>query len=137
MTADHYAAAIFEATKGRGEDETNQRIAALLHLLRRNGHMKLLPRIAAAVERRIAEDARGREVELGVAQRHDRERFAPMVDRYREALGVPLDASVRERFDETLIGGFRLRTQGALVDATHKRALLDLYGKLSRVNAEP
>lgn len=81
-----------------------------------------MPRIARAL-RSIADEARAREkTVLSVARQSD-EHSA------RAKSGVSKEARVH--IDETLIGGWRLRGAGRLVDASYKRALFDLYTRIT------
>lgn len=90
---------------------------------RARGQSRIMPRVARALHR-LSDAARARQsVTLFVA--HEKDAAAA-----RKASGAPKDAAVR--VDETLIGGWRVRGGGHLADASYKRALLQLYTRITQ-----
>lgn len=131
MTAQTYAHALVEAANGKDAHEVAQCVARFRELLGRNGHVRLLPRIVVLVERMVEKDTRKEQVELSVARKAEANRFAVHIADYRQSLDVQERAGIRMRLDDTLIGGFRLRVKGAMINATYKRALFELYRVLT------
>lgn len=86
------------------------------------GQARIVPRIVRALRAiSLAERAR-RSIVLSVARKEDAAQAHKTSD-------APKEVSVQ--VDDTLIGGWRLRGAGRLVDASYKRALFDLYTRIT------
>lgn len=131
MTAETYARALVSATRGLTAHEITDRVQRFRTILARNGHERMLPRVATLVERILAKQERRERVELVVAREEDRKRFEKGLLEYRGILGAQEGTDITECVDDTVIGGYRLRAKGLMVDATYKRALLELYRVLA------
>lgn len=93
-------------------------------LLKRRGHIKLLPSILSAYERIIAKESKTAGEVVVVAHEKD---TASAKKKAAEFGG----ADVRVHVDHSVIGGWRFTGKSTLVDHTDKRALLDLYRKMT------
>lgn len=131
MTAETYAYALVQTTRGKDAGAVADDVDRLNAILKRNGHERLLPRILAAVERILAHEERNTRIEFTAARKEDLARFAPKIFEYRAQLDAGEGVGVAERVDDTLIGGFRFRSKSARIDATYKRELLELYRALA------
>lgn len=99
-------------------------IASVKDALIRRGHRMLLPRIFAEYRALLADEEKGT-VTLRVASEHE---AAKGVAKLKE-LGVAEEP--RAVVDRTLIKGFVAEGKDFRYDASAKRALLDLYKKLT------
>ena len=121
-----YAQALWQMIEGGMQPK--KAIASLFEHLKARGRTALMPRLARAFAR-IAEREARRGLVLSVARREDARAAALAV---QETLKDMKTASedVRITIDENQIGGWRLEGDGTLIDASYKRYLLDLYGKV-------
>ena len=97
-------------------------IANFIAMLKRRGALRLLPKIALEFES-IEKRTEAYKPTLSVARDSD---FAKAVN----DAGVD-KSSVAKNVDETLIGGYKIEQNGTLVDTSYKRALLDIYRKIT------
>lgn len=130
MPARWYAQALHESIHNISEKEADTIYARFFDIIKRRGHIRLLPSIA----RIFFEQARREESKIGVtlivAQEEDAQRFMNAAEQFfsKEA-GV--ENRVRVRVDGTIIGGYQLRTSTILSDNSHKRHLLDMYHRIT------
>lgn len=122
MKASAYVQALTRAIAS-GTSEATAADNLITHL-KASGRMKLMPRILQELK---ALDARhtAREAHVEVAHAHDAE----------EALRQASEAGVKARttrVNHSLISGWRAHTAGTLVDRSGKRALLDIYRRVTR-----
>lgn len=121
-----YAHALYRAIQDAPDSHTAQRYTdALIAHLKREGRMRALPAIARELARIDERRAATRPV-LSVARERDIERARTQLAKYLDA-----DVQPATRVDERLIGGWRYTDTNTLVDASYKRALLDLYARIT------
>lgn len=122
-----YALALWKAVEGGTEPKAAVR--TLHESLVAHGRAGLMPHIARAFERLAIERGRRDLVQISVAREGDAHTAVaeakPVIERFGE--GVEVDV----RVDETLIGGWRLEGRETLVDASHKKYLLDMFGRVT------
>ena len=115
-----YARALFELLKEK--DVKDDVIKRFLAYLDAKSKLKLLPKILHELEKLIEADAkRAPQILLG------NEKAKDAALKTADMLGVK-EAPVKT--DEKLIGGFMIKGQNFLWDASYRRFLLDLYEKL-------
>lgn len=122
MLERYYAEALLNAT---GEKKAEN----LLAVLRRKGHIKLLPAILSAYK----ELARNKEVvghtTIRVAQKSDAEKFKSNIEDYEQKLDFhAVDAHIVE--DASIVGGFTIERRGKEVDQSYRKRLVTLYRKI-------
>ena len=116
-----YAQALWKMVAG-GKDHKSA-VHALKETLQKRGRLILFPRIAKAFARIAArESARGGLV-LTVAHKKDEHHSLSAA---RKALGHDA-GDIIVAVDDSLIGGWRLEGAGVLIDASHKKYLLNIY----------
>jgi F0F1-type ATP synthase delta subunit len=91
-------------------------VSSLAKVLKRDGRMALMPKIAKAF-RRIAQAQAAKSPRIFVARSAE-------ITHAQKASGHP-NASVT--VDETLIGGWRLESAESIIDRSFKKYLLDIY----------
>lgn len=126
MHKDEYAHALMLALKGVDEKEATKRAERFVALLRRAGHIRLLPKILATYERTTAERARKDGVVVSVAKEADAHTYANDIKKAAAELGASHEA-LTIRADETLVGGYSVKTRDKIIDRSFKRALLTIY----------
>jgi F0F1-type ATP synthase delta subunit len=132
MRAIHYAKVMYALTAGKPVAEQRDLVDQVIEAARerRNGH--LLPKILRAYERIAArEEARGTII-VATADPITEARAMEIIrsDVTRQIID-PTHRRVVRTVDPTLVGGFVVRTRGWRVDASYRRALTDLYRRLS------
>jgi F0F1-type ATP synthase delta subunit len=133
MKARQYAEALHLAAADKDDAALQELLERFRVLLRERGHTRLTPAILRELEKLEAQRQDPNIVHVAVAQKQDTQAFASEIQEDIAALdaaGQTQDVVV----DETLIGGYEVRTGGGRIDRTYKRALLTLYNTL-RTNA--
>ncbi len=128
MRATHYAKALAELLSDRPASEGAAIAERLVETARKNGHAHLLPRIARAYEKIAKKNERARTVEVVTAHKSD----PALVTATAKKNGVATEGMhVVSRTDATLVGGALVRTRSERIDMSYKRALMELYKKLT------
>ena len=118
MQAHHYAHALIRAQRGKTSKEQEKITTQFLSRLRDRGHIKLLPQIAAHIQK--LSRARSDET-LVVARKKD-------VVRARKEAGTKVGATI----NPDLIGGWQHTKEGVLTDTSYKRSLIELYRTITK-----
>lgn len=127
--ADSYARALWEMV-ARGMPP-KKAVRALYDSLALRSRTDLIPRIAKAFARLAARHRRKENVVLTVAREKDERKAIAAAKELLERIGA-VRSDVEMRFDDALIGGWRLEGRECLVDASYKRYLLDMYSRATR-----
>ena len=134
MKALWYAEALYEALKGKNEKEAGVVSAHFHASIKVRGHAGLLKLIPAELSR-IAERERAKnEVYLVTATASSHAKWSHAYDHYEKEGIVPVNSVRRDVVDETIIGGFQIRGKNILIDSSYKKALVDLYQKITTPN---
>lgn len=130
MPARWYAQALHESVHNISEKEADTIYARFFDIMKRRGHIRLLPSIARIFLEQAKREERSTGVTLVVAQKEDTQRFMKAAEQFfsKEASGKN---GVRVRVDDTIIGGYQLRTSTVLSDNSHKRHLIDMYRRIT------
>ncbi len=129
MKATQYAEALYNASYGKDDEQCDVLVLNLVGILRRRGHMGLLPKIMREYEKIELVRSTSTSASLRLAREEDRSRFADQIAAYARIMGVTPD-DCTTHIDPTVIGGYSVEAKGKRVDRTHKRILLELYRKL-------
>lgn len=121
-----YATAIYHAHM-KGIDETKL-LSRLIALLKKRGHLKLLPKICRHLKGLQVKDLRRNTAAVRVAKEAHTSRYKKEIDNACKKLGITETAVV---IDDTLIGGYVVEGNNTLIDASYKDILLQLYKKVS------
>ncbi len=106
-------------------------VHALHESLVAHGRESLMPRIGRALKRLAERNAATGDVVLTVAREHDVRTAHHQIKEVLSALGVEAH-DLKTRVDDTIIGGWRLEGRETLIDASYKRQLLDIYGRVTK-----
>lgn len=126
MHKDEYAHALMMALEGVDEKEATKRAERFAALLRRSGHIRLLPKILATYERMTAERAQKEGIVVSVAKEGDAHTYASEIKKVAAEMGAGNEALII-RTDETLVGGYKVKTRDKSIDRSFKRALTTIY----------
>ncbi len=106
-------------------------VHALRDLLKARGREALLPRIGRTFARIAQREGKRTGVTLSVAREKDERAAKSAVKTILEEIGVePKEVNIL--VDDSLIGGWRLEGKETLVDASHKKELLELFNRSVR-----
>jgi F0F1-type ATP synthase delta subunit len=132
MRAIHYAKALQRQSETSSVDEASERVRALIGVLQRNGHIHLLGKIVRSYEKLTRRRQASRTITIASARPLDETVVTALLrdERFRSLIR-PEHSMVERRVDDTLVDGVVVRTKGERVDASAKRALLDLYDRLA------
>lgn len=125
---DHYVQAVLESLKeGKSPDAV---LTGLVQVLKAKGHESLFGAILRGVLR-VVESASDRSgAVVTVARTSDEQNHIDAIKSALERMGAPADYTLKE--DDTLIGGFVAEVNNTVHDASHKKALVDLYRNLTK-----
>jgi F0F1-type ATP synthase delta subunit len=115
-----YARAIWRAVEAG--KEPHEAVSIVYDILKRQDRTALMPRILRSFTRLADKELRRTQVRLSVARQGD----------VKQAM---IEAGIQEAdvcIDESIIGGWRLETSDRLVDASHKKYLLDIFIRATR-----
>src|SRR3990167_4112711 len=105
-------------------------VRALHDTLKAHGREALLSRIASAFTRIAEREAKRSDVVLTVACEKDERHAHKEIKEMLASIGVD-SKDLKTQIDDTLIGGWRLEGRETLTDASYKKALLDLYARVT------
>ncbi len=127
MKASWYAEALARALEDKSEKDHVAIMARFFKVMNVRGHMGLLKFIPAELEKIIMRDSVRNEVTLVTADEKSRAKWSHAFDHY-EKEGIILSGADRhDVVDETIIGGYQIRSKSILIDSSYKKTLVDLY----------
>lgn len=127
MHIGHYAAAL-ATLRDLPETKREEGLRRLVSYAVKRGHKHLLPKIARAYERFVARENANRRVQVIAAKEMSHEDALSLV----RAEGIETDgAQVSVIVDPTLVGGAIMRTREERIDKSDRRALLELYHRVT------
>ncbi len=118
MDRSHIYAHALSQVASKGNTRPHELVASLHNILKRRGELSLMPRIRSALERITAKDRHAHETVFFVAREGDVEKYVHT---------APEQETIRTVIDPNIIGGYRVQRGSTYVDASYRRALLDLY----------
>lgn len=134
MKASWYAEALYGALNGKHVNTESDSKKILTHfrkVLSERGHDRLLPFIAHELEKIMAREKDKNEVVLVTADNKSVGKWAHAYDHYEKEGIVPKGATRRDVVDESIVGGFQIRTKDTLIDGSYKKSLVELYRNIT------
>lgn len=132
MKASWYAEALYRALKDKkSEGDLKKVVARFRKVVSARGHDRLLPLIARELKKVIAREDRKHEVTLVVADGKKKSKWMHAYDHYEKEGLFPERAVQKVAVDETIIGGFQIKTNNVLIDGSYKRSLVELYRNIT------
>ena len=123
--ADTYAQTLLDLEKSGAAKGAAERFVAVV---KRRGHTRLLPQILAKYERaKVGETKRG--VQVYVASAQVQLPPLPLGEGWGEGPGTKLTPII----DPSLVSGFSVQGRDFRIDSSGRRALLELYKKMTTV----
>lgn len=120
-----WAEALFLAQKSKSEKEKKEMVGRLLGILQKSKKEHLVGGILKKLEKIVQRESR---VELIFARDHHPEFLEQMKKRLFKVFGQ--DKQINTKVDESIIGGFQIKTGNLLIRASFKDFLTDLEGSI-------
>lgn len=134
MKASWYAEALYGALTSHTVKDVRDVEKIFTHfrkVITSRGHEKLLPLVGREFEKiTLREEEKHAAYLITADGKHD-EKWAHAYDHYVKEGILPKGAVRHNVVDETLVGGFQIRTKGVLIDGSYKRSLIELYRKIT------
>ena len=125
-TPQQYAAAFYEAVRGKTAEEAQGALDNLAGLLDKNRDTALARKIAEAFERYAHKKERIISGELVSAREMDGRLKSDVVKKMAEKTKAD-ELYLKEKFDDNLIGGFKIKAGEFLLDASLKGTLMKMH----------
>lgn len=128
MKASWYAEALVRALESaKGEKETRHIITRFHEIVKARGHEGLLKMIPRELDRIAERNASQSHVTLVTADAKSRTKWAHAYDHYEKEGIIPAGSIRNDVVDETIVGGFQIKSKDILIDASYKKSLVTLY----------
>lgn len=134
MKASWYAEALYEALQNREvktEADVHKVFARFRKVLAARGHEKLLPFIMHELEKIEEREKNINQVLLITADKKSQSKWSHAYDHYEKEGFIPKHAIRQEVVDESIVGGYQIRTKDTIIDASYKKSLIELYRKIT------
>lgn len=134
MKASWYAEALYGALNEKSvktESDSNRVFARFREVLAKRGHESLLPFIGHELEKILIREKNNNEVLLITADGKNESKWSHAYDHYEKEGIIKKSATRRDVVDETIVGGFQIRTKDTLIDGSYKKSLVELYRKIT------
>lgn len=134
MEASWYAEALYKALQGENvidEGDSKKVFARFKKVISARGHDRLIPFIGREFEKVVTRENKNSEVILVTADNKSKNKWMHAYDHYKKEKIIPKGSVCREVVDESIIGGFQIRTKDILIDGTYKKSLVELYRKIT------
>ena len=130
MRGKYYAQALHEVLLTTSHSEETL-LKHFIETVRANGHAYLFPKIVRAYESIIAKEVKASTIVVVSAKPLTDEKVVALLKKepFKNALSMS-HKKVSRMTDDNIIGGVVVRTGTTRIDASHKRALLDIYQSL-------
>ncbi len=127
-TATSYAKALLDlSVQATTETSETRLVERLIQVMKKHGHLKLLPAVLRSFEQLSHKKHTREHVEIVTAHEH-KETLARAREIAKDSFGTGI--TVTHQIDPTLVGGYVVRTKTAQIDASYKTKLLRLYQEL-------
>jgi len=120
-----YAAAFYEAVRGKTAKEAQSALDNLTLLLEKNRDIVLAPKIAESFEQYARKKEKIISGELVSAREMDDRLKSEIVEKMTEKTKAG-ELYLKEKFDDNLIGGFKIKAGEFFLDASLKGALMKM-----------
>jgi len=134
MKASWYAEALYGALQSeqvKTESDSKKVFAQFRKVIAARGHNSLLPFVAHELEKIIIREKNKNEAVLVIADTKSINKWAHAYDHYEKEGIIPKGTIRRDVVDETIVGGFQIRTKDTLIDGSYKKSLAELYRKIT------
>jgi len=123
-----YAQALADLAKNKSSDEISVIFLNFISLLKKRGHYSLLPKILKSLEN-IKQKKDLNAVEFIVSSAKQEDKFKPKLVEFKKYFSG--EEKVKTKIDETIVGGFIIKSKNIIIDGSYKKALMSLYNKFT------
>jgi hypothetical protein len=134
MKAFEYAEALHLALQGKGAKEADRIIARFFEVVRTRGHAGLLGFVSRELDKIVMRNESQNEVVLVTSDKKSQSKWLHAYDHYQREGVIPSEKGERHEIDQTIVGGFKIRTKNLLVDGSYQRLLIELYRNITSKN---
>lgn len=132
MRARDYAEAFVDCLD-RPESDHQSLIERLISVAEQNGHRNLLPKIVRVTEKILRGRERGETIIVTGATEVTDQEVTQLLKQspYKDIVEQKHKRVIRKK-DDSLIGGYVIRTKSKQIDTSYKRKLLNLYQSITK-----
>ena len=131
MKASWYAEALCGALDGKSENDGKKILSRFREVLHSRGHSVLLRLIPNELEKIMKKKKMQNQATFITADMGSHTKWMHAYDHY-EKEGVILKGTTRvDLIDESIVGGFQIRTKDIFIDGSYKKPLIELYRKIT------
>ncbi|KKU81619.1 MAG: hypothetical protein UY07_C0013G0008 [Parcubacteria group bacterium GW2011_GWA1_47_8] len=131
MKASWYAEALYEALEGKNESDSSRVLVRFREVVVARGHSAFLRFIPQELERIVARKKAHSEIIFVIADAKSLAKWAHAYDHYEKEGVLQKGAIRRDIVDESIVGGFQIRTKDTLIDGSYKKPLAELYRRIT------
>lgn len=130
MKASSYAAALYRVIqdkKIKNEVDTEKVLARFFEVVNARGDEKLRSRILKKYVALVELADKNNEMILVTPDSKSEPKWSHAYDHFEKEGVIPEGAIKKTKVDETIIGGFQIRSKKILIDGSYKKSLIELY----------
>ncbi len=127
MLSEKYAQALYYIAKDKSEKEQEGFFDNFIKLLKRNGHLSLLPKILKNLNEISLKEHKKDKIDFIVSDEKFKDKYKEKIKDYKKYLN--LKQEVQTKVDDAIVGGFIIRTKDTIIDGSYRRGLVNLYNK--------
>ncbi len=132
MKASWYAEVLYRALQGKETTDDGKKVfARFREVVSSRGHYRLFPFVAREFEKIIAREKIKNEVVLVTSDSKSHSKWSHAYDHYEKEGIIQKHATRRDVVDESIVGGFQIRTRDTLIDGSYKKSLIELYRNIT------
>lgn len=134
MKASWYAEALYQTLIEKSvktESDAKKILARFYKVISFRGHEKLLPFISHELEKIMAREENKNEVIFITADKKSQSKWMHAYDHYEEEGVIPKNINRRDVVDESIVGGYQIRSKDIIIDGSYKKSLIELYRKIT------
>lgn len=127
MIVQDYSSALFELLQEK--DQGDAVLNSLQSLLKKKGHEKLYASILKDLLAKFEKDKQRNSIHVAVGREKDISQLKDSIYKAMATLGE--EKEFLSHVDQTLIGGFTIKSRGKVIDHSYKKQLLTIYRSLT------
>lgn len=130
MKASSYAAALYRVIqdkKIKNEVDTEKVLTRFFEVVNARGDEKLRSRILKKYVALVELADKNNEMVLVTPDSKSESKWSHAYDHFEKEGVIPEGAIKKTKIDETIIGGFQIRSKKILIDGSYKKSLIELY----------
>lgn len=130
MKASSYAVALYRVIqdkKIKNEVDTEKVLARFFEVVSARGDEKLRSKILKKYVALVELADKNNEMVLVTPDSKSESKWSHAYDHFEKEGVIPEGAIKKTKVDETIIGGFQIRSKKILIDGSYKKSLIELY----------